>query len=208
MGKRFISVLGNHDVHLLRRHFDLVADRDGDTLEETLAASDRDELIEWLRKRPLLHRQSDYLLVHAGLRPEWSEEDAARRARRLEQALRGREAEDLLRPKAGSYEAGAMQRRQDLAVMTRVRMFDPAGQLADWSGSLAAAPASLRAWFSIPHRRHPRTTVLCGHWAALGLHLEESVVALDSGCAWGGPLTAIRLEDRVIVQQGNLDRGP
>lgn len=202
MGERLAVTLGNHDLHLLARHEGLVGEHGGDTLRAVLEAPDRRRLAEWLLRRPLLHREGPHVVVHGGLLPAWSLEEAERRARAAETALRdpGRRAAMLVRP-AGP---DAPAERRDLDVFARLRTCTGAGEPCPWTGPPEGAPAGCRPWFEWPHRRG-EATVLFGHWAALGFHRADGAVALDTGCAWGGELTAYRLEDGAVVRQPLLD---
>ena len=202
-GDRLTVVLGNHDLHLLARAAGLARAKRRDTLEEVLAAPDRDDLLDWLRRRPLLHREGGYLLVHAGLLPAWTPAEAERLAREVEEELRGDRAERLLRslraepprPWRASLSGGA-RRRLALAVFTRLRTLREDGRLCDdFSGPPEEAPTGCRPWFELPDRRSAGETVIFGHWAALGLLLRGGLAALDTGCAWGRELTALRLDD-------------
>ena len=202
MGDRFQVVLGNHDLHLIARYLGVAGARRRDTLTELLQAADAPELLDWLRRRPFVHFERiagrDYALVHAGLRPGWAPEDVIKAARRLERKLRGPKATRLL------------QRRNEksLVAFTRMRTLDRKGRAHDYNGPLKEAPSGLRPWFRVAPRSCPERTIVCGHWAALGLHLEHDLLALDSGCVWGGRLTAVRLEDRRVVQEAQSDGPP
>ncbi len=204
MGERLVAVLGNHDLHLLRYHAGLRRPRPLDTMDAVVGAPDGAELIDWLRHRPLLHRDGEHLLVHAGLPPAWTPEDAARRARRVERALRGPGGVTRLLSKAAA-DAEAGELRADLATLTNLRTCTADGRACDWSGPPHQAPPGCLPWFQVPGRRSAGVTVICGHWAALGLHLEPGVIALDSACVWGRALSAIRLEDRRVYQQDVRD---
>lgn len=202
MGDRFRVVLGNHDLHLIARYLGVAGERPRDTLTEVLEAADASELVDWLRRRPFVHLERiagrDYVLVHAGLRPGWSPEDVIKRAKRLERRLRGPKAARLLQ----------RRNRKSLVAFTRMRMLDGKGETRDYSGSLKDAPSKLRPWFRAVPRSCPERTIVCGHWAALGLRLEPDLIALDTGCVWGDRLTAVRLEDRRVVQEARSDSRP
>ena len=202
-------VLGNHDLHLLACHFGVQRNKRRDTLDEVLAAPERDPLIEWLLGRPLLHREGSRLLVHAGLLPEWTVAEAERRARAVERELRGAGAARLL----GAFEVKPENPRlaalaDDLAVFTGVRMLGRDGRPhRSYKGAPEEAPAELTAWFQAEPRRYDGITVLFGHWAALGRRVAPPFVALDSGCVWGGELTAYRLEDGEVFVQPAVESG-
>lgn len=198
MGDRFQVVLGNHDLHLIARYLGAADARPRDTLKKVLKAADAPELIDWLRRRPFVHFERvagrDYVLVHAGLRPGSAPEDVIKTARRLERKLRGPKAKSLLR----------RRNKKSVVAFTRMRMLDANGRTHDYNGPLEDAPSGLKPWFRVP-RGCPEYTIVCGHWAALGLHFEENLIALDSGCVWGGRLTGVRLEDRRVVREAQTD---
>jgi len=200
MGHRFQVVLGNHDLHLIGRHLGIGEAGPRDTLEDVLEAADGPDLVEWLRQRPFIHFEAvegrDYILVHAGLLPGWSAQDALKAARQLERQLRGPKATRLLRRRD----------KKSLVALTRMRMLDEKGTADNYSGAPERAPRGLRPWFEIEPRGCPGRTAVAGHWAALGLRLRPDLIALDSGCVWGGPLTAVRLDDSLVVQEPFGDR--
>lgn len=208
-GDRIVAVLGNHDLHLLARAAGVAEAKKKDTLEEILEAKDRDDLLDWLRNRPLVHREGEALLVHAGLFPEWSPADAERVAREVEERLRSEKAPKLLA--AAEQKApekwkesltGQERARTALAGFARLRTLDGEGRLcADFSGPPALAPKGCRPWYAVPDRKSAGVTVIFGHWAALGLRIKDGVAALDTGCAWGRQLTALRLDDWRVFQE-------
>jgi len=211
-GDRLVTVLGNHDLHLLARAAGLAAARRRDTLDDVLTAPDRDELIEWLRRRPLIHREGKLVLVHAGLLPDWSLAEAEELARELEEGLRGRHWMALLRDwrgAIGSWRADlAPSARRALAMtaMATLRAVTADGAMRrDFNGPPAELPPGCVAWFDHPRRRSRDARILFGHWAALGLVLRRDVAALDSGCVWGDRLTALRLDDDAVFQQPALE---
>jgi len=209
LGERAAIVLGNHDLHLLARAEGAADERRSDRLEAVLEAPDRRALLAWLARGKLARREGAWLLVHAGLDPAWDAETACSRARRAESWLadapgtrwaRMREADDSLDDVDSAI-------RRDLRILTLMRVVDEAGRPAfDFTGPLAELPEGRRAWFDAPERRSRDVRVVCGHWAALGLLVRDDVVALDTGCAWGGALTAYRLDDGRIERTENLDR--
>lgn len=219
MGERFVAVLGNHDLHLLARAAGVAESRRRDTLERLLDAPDGEELAAWLRGRPLLHREGQTFLVHAGLLPDWSVEDAEVRAREAEAALRGPEGSRILARYAaacgrasgrepGGREAGGERTDRTLAVLTLLRTVDRRGEPRfELTGPPAEAPPGLVPWFEAPGRRSAGALAVFGHWAALGLSLAPQVRALDSGCVWGGSLSAVRLEDSRVFQVCCRDPG-
>ena len=204
LGDRAVAVLGNHDLHLVCMALGVQAPGKRDTLEEVLAAADRDELVAWLRARPLFHVEGDVAMVHAGLLPEWSVSEAARLAAEVEAKLRGRDHLELLgnmygdKPRRWKSELSGIDRlRVVINAMTRLRVCAPDGAMAlEYKGEPGDAPGDLVPWFDMPGRASRTHTVVCGHWSALGLVVREDLAALDSGCVWGRALTALRLEDR------------
>ena len=204
LGERAVVVLGNHDFHLLRRAAGHARNRADDTLDEVLAAPDAPQLIEWLRHRPLMHAEDGYAMVHAGLLPQWSIEKALALAREVEAALRGPRYREFL---GELYGAEPRAWRDDLAgwdrlrvivnAMARLRFCTPSGDM-DVEAKGRDAPPGYRPWFEL--RPDGEATILCGHWSALGLKLTPKLAALDTGCVWGGSLSALRLADRKLFQ--------
>ena len=220
MGDRFQVVLGNHDLHLIARALGVATARRRDTLDAVLTAEDGADLVAWLRRRPFLHIEdigaTTYVLVHAGLPPGCSSADALEAGKRLERHLQGPAPAVLLKqPPPAQQNAcatGSRRRalpstrdRNALAAFTRVRMLDRHAQPHDYNGPPGQAPANLRPWFAVEPRGCSGHTVVCGHWAALGLHLLSDLIALDTGCAWGRRLSAVRLDDRSVTQQPAID---
>jgi bis(5'-nucleosyl)-tetraphosphatase (symmetrical) len=180
----------------------------GDTLDAILGAHDRDELLAWLRKRPLVVRQDDLLLVHAGLLPSWTPATALMLSREVEAMLASDAHDDFLRHLYGDEPArwdealaGYDRLRAIVNACTRLRFCaaDDTMQLAEKRGP-EHVPAGFAAWFDHPERKSSGVTVVCGHWSTLELTLAPNVLMLDTGCVWGGPLTAIRLDDRRVFQ--------
>lgn len=211
MGERFRCVLGNHDLHLLAVAEGLYSAKPNDTLEAVLAAPDKDELLRWLDGLPLLHREEGWILVHAGLWPRWKPAKAVRQAKKAKSMLAGAARPWLL---SRSFEPaqvpaarrkGVVKRRQALEAFTRLRTCTAEGVPCEHSGPPEEAPPGCLPWFEVPGRRSAGTPVVFGHWAALGFHRAEGVLALDSGCAWGKQLTAVRLEDGEVFQQDVVD---
>ncbi|MEO0366552.1 MAG: symmetrical bis(5'-nucleosyl)-tetraphosphatase [Pseudomonadota bacterium] len=205
LGDSVVTVLGNHDLHLLAMALAPGSSRTRKShpLQRIACASDGDELIEWLRSRPLLHvdRALKKALVHAGILPRWSMKKAQRLAAEVESALRGDKAETLLRGIYGNKPAlwrndlkGIARLRYITNVFTRMRMLTLRGGLdLKTKGLPASGPMHSKPWFAVPHKRKD-TEVVFGHWSALGYFRGNGVVGLDSGCVWGRCLTAIRLD--------------
>lgn len=205
---RVVMVLGNHDLHALAVAEGYVPPHAGDTLHELLDAPDSGELFGWLREQPLVYRTDNYLMVHAGLLPQWSADDAVRLASEVQQALSGNGYHDFLSQMYGNQPvrwdeslAGVDRLRLITNAMTRLRTCTPQGEMNfKFSGELKDIPAGYIPWFDVPGRRSADTAIICGHWSALGLVQRSDLYALDTGCLWGGRLTAMRLEDKVIFQ--------
>jgi bis(5'-nucleosyl)-tetraphosphatase (symmetrical) len=208
LGERAVCVLGNHDLHLIAVAAGCAKLRKDDTLEDVLAAPDREELIDWLRHRPLMHRHDAYAMVHAGLLPRWSIEDALGLAREVEQALRAPDYRTLLGNMYGNDPnhwdpalSGFARLRVIVNAMTRLRVCSVDGKMdLRFSGEPASAPSDMLPWFDVPGRVSREACVISGHWSALGLVLRPDVIALDTGCLWGRALSAVRLEDRRMFQ--------
>lgn len=203
-----VAVLGNHDLHLLAVAEGFVPAHHHDTLDDVLEAPDRGRLLDWLRRRPMLHREGDWLMVHAGLLPEWTAAQAQALAAELEAVLRGDGYHDFLARMYGNEPrhwdprlTGQDRLRLVANAMTRMRYLDIDGGM-DFlhKVALAQGPADRVAWFDFPNRRSQGVRILFGHWSTLGLLLREDVVALDTGCLWGGLLSAYRLEDGQLFQ--------
>ena len=219
MGPRLVVVLGNHDLHLLGVAAGVERVREGDTFGDVLAApaSERDELIGWLRRRPLLHRADiagrPDLMVHAGLLPQWSAADAARLAHEIEVELGSddwpRALAELRRHKREPWSerlTGAARRGAAASALMRLRTCTAEGRPCDgFSGPPDEAPPGCLPWFDVPSRRSRDHLVVCGHWATLGLRLRDDLLALDTGCVWGQSLTAVRLEDRAVFSEPNAE---
>jgi bis(5'-nucleosyl)-tetraphosphatase (symmetrical) len=205
---RAVVVLGNHDLHLLTLAAGHAKRRDDDTFDDVLAAPDRDELLDWLRFRPMLHVEDEYVMVHAGLLPSWSVAQAQDLAAEVEAELRSRRYRLFLaelygsRPDAWDDSLRGMDRlRVIVNAMTRMRFCSADGVMElRVKGEVEQAPPGFMPWFEVPGRKMRGVPVICGHWSALGLKLKRDLLALDTACVWGGALTAVRLEDRRLFQ--------
>lgn len=208
LGTRAITVLGNHDLHLLvvaARH---VKQHHGDTLNAILRAPDRDELLDWLRRRKLMHTAGRYAMVHAGVLPQWSISKARGLAREVETALQRDGHDDFLRQMYGNQPdrwrddlTGVDRLRVITNVFTRLRLCTADGKMEfAHKGAPTHLPRGYRPWFSAQRRRNRATTIIFGHWAALGLYMKDNVAGLDTGCVWGRDLTAFRLADGKLFQ--------
>lgn len=204
LGEGVVTVLGNHDLHLLAvwHHRDRL--KHDDSLTPVLRAPDAEALIDWLRRRPLLHHDEalGFTLVHAGLSPQWDRETAFACAAEVEATLRGPDYEAFLdhmygnRPKRWSGDLSGWERlRYAVNCFTRLRFCDPDGTLElKQKGTPGPETAPYLPWFQVPGRAHHGLRVVFGHWSTLGLHLGEDVYGIDTGCLWGGRLTALRLD--------------
>jgi bis(5'-nucleosyl)-tetraphosphatase (symmetrical) len=212
LGDRATVVLGNHDLHFLARAAGVAPARRHDALDELLAAPDLAALGDWLKQRQLLFIEGELLLIHAGVLAAWDSDAAIARARRVEAALRSPEASlylEAFRPTSTEAGGAGIVREvlDDLRVMTLMRTVDEEGRPTyDYTGTLDALPPGQRPWFDQPGRRTAALRVVCGHWAAAGLVVRSDLAALDTGCAWGGRLTAMRLDDGRVEQVENRDR--
>jgi bis(5'-nucleosyl)-tetraphosphatase (symmetrical) len=208
LGERAVTVLGNHDLHLLATAAGVRKLSKSDTLEEILLAPDAADLIDWLRHRPLAHYEQGHLLVHAGTLASWDVAKTLSLAAEVQQALRGPQWRKALQKIYGNTPTswnddlkGGKRLRVIINALTRMRLCTPAGHM-DFTTKVApdACSPSLIPWFDVPKRATAGVTVIFGHWSTLGLLLRENVVCLDTGCVWGGLLTAMRLRDRKLIQ--------
>jgi bis(5'-nucleosyl)-tetraphosphatase (symmetrical) len=208
LGDAAVTVLGNHDLHLLTVATGHRKAHRDDTLAEILDAPDRDALVDWLLHRPLAVLEDQRLLVHAGLLPGWTPAAALMLSREVEAKLASADASRFLSVLYGDEPhawrddlAGDDRLRAIVNVFTRLRFCtgDDRMEFREKRGP-AHAPAGYLPWFEHPARRSARVLVVCGHWSTLDLLLAPNVLMLDSGCLWGGPLTGIRLDDRRVFQ--------
>lgn len=208
MGERAITVLGNHDLHLLAVAAGCESAKEGDTLDEVLQAPDREELLGWLRRRPLIHRENGHVLLHAGLLPQWSIAQALSLAAEVQAALGGENYSLFAKTMYGNKPSGwsdDLQGNDRLRVitnaLTRLRVCTAVGVMDfSFNGTPHCAPNGFLPWFEVPGRKSADETLIFGHWSALGFRMKDNLIALDSGCHWGGQLTAVRLEDRAVFQ--------
>lgn len=203
-----VMVLGNHDLHLLAVAEGFAKLHRNDSLHEVLVAPDRDELLAWLRRQRLLYTDNKFVLVHAGLLPKWSITQAQQLANEVEVTLSGPHYRDFLGHMYGNHPEywdndlnGYDRLRVITNAFTRLRVCTPNGEMEfKFKGEVRNVPHGYMPWFEVPGRLSAKTTVVCGHWSALGLHITPNIIALDTGCLWGGLLSAIRLEDRKLFQ--------
>ena len=205
-------VLGNHDLHALAVANDLKLPHKSDTLQALLAAKDSAELLNWLRYQPLIladkSGSQDYVMVHAGLLPQWSITQALSYAKEVETALQSSDYAVFLANMYGNIPAqwqhnllGYDRLRVITNAMTRMRICSPQGEMEfTFKGELADIPNGYLPWFDVADRLSQNTRVICGHWSALGLIQRDNLLTLDTGCLWGGQLTALCLETAVVTQ--------
>jgi len=208
MGDAATAVLGNHDFHLLTIAAGHRKPHRGDTLDDILAAPDRDALVAWLMRRPLVVVDGDHAMVHAGLLPSWTVAQALSLSREVEAVLASERAHEFL---GVLYGDEPRRWRDDLTGYDRLRVVvnactrlrfctsDDTMELAEKRG-VESTPEGFAPWFQHPARRSASSIVVCGHWSTLDLLLTPNVMMLDSGCVWGGALTAVRLPDRRVYQ--------
>jgi bis(5'-nucleosyl)-tetraphosphatase (symmetrical) len=205
-------VLGNHDLHALAVIHSIKPAHKYDTLQASIDAPDSDALFTWLRHQPLLHAQQinghDYAMVHAGLFPQWTVDDALGRAREIEATLQADNYKTFLSKMYGNTPTswhedliGFDRLRLITNAMTRMRICSPTGEMEfDFKGELHDIPQGYMPWFDVPERKSTASEIICGHWSALGLRQRNNIHALDTGCLWGGQLTAMCLETHAITQ--------
>ncbi|UDG83247.1 symmetrical bis(5'-nucleosyl)-tetraphosphatase [Candidatus Vallotia lariciata] len=213
LGERAITVLGNHDLHLLELAAGKYCPEHDDTLDDILSAPDAIDLIDWLRYRPIVHYDGQRLLVHAGVLPQWNIQVILGLAHGIQTKLRSKDWKIFLQSLRGNGSntwfnslQGEARARVIINAMTRIRFCDAYGRMEFIAkGSPNTAPDGFMPWFDVPQRRSADTLVVFGHWASLGLMIRDNIIALDTGCVWGGKLSAIRLDtapqNRAIVVQ-------
>jgi bis(5'-nucleosyl)-tetraphosphatase (symmetrical) len=208
LGASALTVLGNHDLSLLLAAEGFGKRGKDDTFDDVLCAPDREDLLSWLRRQRLCHVENGHCLVHAGLLPQWTVAEALALAGEVEAALCAVDWREFMANLWGSEPAGWSENlvgwprlRVVVNAMTRLRFCTPGG-IMDFraKGGIGDAPPGYVPWFEAPGRQSAETTLVTGHWSALGLKILPNLLALDSGCLWGGMLTAVRLEDRAVFQ--------
>ena len=211
LGRAAVTVLGNHDLHLVMQAAGYGKANKEDTLKRNSCAPDRDELLAWLRSLPLFHVEGEMAMVHAGLLPAWDVAQAKALSDEVSVALTAPDYTEFLANMWGSEPDGW---RDDLTgwdrlrvvvnAMTRMRFVTADGRMEfrapGAKGPPERGPANCVPWFEAAGRKSADHTLVCGHWSALGFRQTANLLALDTGCLWGGSLTAIRLEDRRVFQ--------
>lgn len=208
LGDAATCVLGNHDFHLLMVAAGHARAHRSDTIAPVLAAPDRDELLAWVRSWPLVVADGNRLLVHAGLLPQWTTTQALALSGEIQAMLAGADHDRFLRTLYGNEPpawrddlAGHERLRVIVNACTRMRFCTADGtmEFGEKRGP-AHAPEGFRPWFAHEARATAHATIVCGHWSTHELLLAPNLLMLDSGCLWGGALTAIRLDDRRVFQ--------
>jgi bis(5'-nucleosyl)-tetraphosphatase (symmetrical) len=214
LGETAVCVLGNHDLHLLAAACGHPIDHDDHTLDAVLAAPDRDELIDWLRHRPLLHHDNElgFTMLHAGLPPQWDLDLARCCAREVEEVLQGEEPVEFIehmygnKPKRWSEDLAGWDRLRFIVnCLTRMRFCDRDGKLEfKCKGAPGMQREGYHPWFEIPWRASRDLNIVFGHWSTLGSVDTHGIYPTDTACLWGGKLTALRI-DSAPPQRIELD---
>jgi bis(5'-nucleosyl)-tetraphosphatase (symmetrical) len=206
LGDNAVVVLGNHDLHLLAIAFGArLPDKPGDTLGDILRAPDRVQLLHWLLARPLAHQDPTHgeLLVHAGLVPQWTVAQTLVLAQEVQEALRAAPEEFFAhmygdKPDQWSDNlTGTDRRRFIVNCLTRLRVCTADGRVALKAKGAPLPASTLLPWFEVPGRASRATRIIFGHWSALGYVNAHGVIGLDTGCVWGGALTAVNLDQPI-----------
>lgn len=208
MQDRCVIVLGNHDLHLLAAAAGIRRTGKNDTISKILDAPDAAQIIDWLRHQKLAHFENNHLMVHAGVLPTWSVKKTLALAGEVESALRGPDWRQALEKAFGNEPdhwkkglSGAKRLRVIINALTRLRMCTLDGRMAlSVKSSPQSHQGSLIPWFDMPARATQAVTMVFGHWSTLGLFMRPDAIGLDTGCVWGGQLTAVRQSDRTVVQ--------
>lgn len=209
-----VLVLGNHDLHLLALYHGIGERAKHPTLAPLWEAADKDELCTWLQRQPLAHYEHGYLMVHAGVAPQWDLSQTLAAAAEVQTQLRMHaggttkaNAEFFAtmygnEPNAWRDELQPPERwRVSINALTRLRICTAKGKmLLTYTGTREQIPHGYDAWFAAPQRRTVGTPIIFGHWSALGVIQSDNIIALDSGCLWGGALSAVRLDDGKLFQ--------
>ena len=202
LGDAARCLLGNHDLHLLAVAHGVRQQSKGDTIADILADPRRDELLDWLRHRDMAAQACGWLLVHAGVIPQWSADDTLAHAREIEALLRSDRIAEFLPTMYGNEPRrwsptleGPDRWRVIVNVLTRMRLCSADGELELKKDGPGEAPPGMLRWFDHPHRLTRDTPIAFGHWSQLGLVDTPTLLSIDTGCVWGGQLTAVRVDD-------------
>lgn len=201
-------VLGNHDLHAIMVMEGYAKAHRGDTLQDLLEGAEGAKLLTWLRHQRMAFAENEYLMVHAGVLPQWTAEATLSLASEVESALRTSDYKVFLAQMYGNLPnqwhdelQGIDRLRLITNALTRLRVCDESGAMEfKFKGVLEDVPQGYLPWFDVLSRKTTQTTILFGHWSALGLQQREKLYALDTGCLWGGYLSALRLEDKAVFQ--------
>lgn len=215
LGDTAVTVLGNHDLHLLAVSEGAARLHKGDTLEEILSAPDAGELLDWLRGLPLMHAEGGFALVHAGLLPQWTVNQALLLADEVHEMLSGPRFRKWIQRMYGNHPdrwsdelEGWDRLRVIVNAMTRLRICTAEGAMEfSHKGEPTAMPPGYMPWFDVPGRRGTSHEIVFGHWSALGWRDQPGLLAIDTGCLWGRELTAVRLDDRRVWRVQCLEGG-
>ncbi len=205
LGKSAITVLGNHDLQLLAAASENRKLRKKDSLDAILEAPDREELLDWLRRRPLLHHNDQYCLIHAGLPPQWDFKKSKKMATRFAKVLAGSDYEQFLAEMYGNQPdlwsedlQGVDLLRFIVNCFTRMRYCHRDGRLDfQHNGPPGSQPKHLLPWYEVPGRKSADMNIVFGHWSTLGFHAQNNCYGIDTGCLWGGQLTALKLSGKM-----------
>ncbi|MDX2425051.1 MAG: symmetrical bis(5'-nucleosyl)-tetraphosphatase [Cycloclasticus sp.] len=220
LGDSARTVLGNHECHFLAVAYGHKKPHRADTFEQLLAAEDAKELIEWVRKQPFMYEDHSlgYSMIHAGLPPQWSLAEARQYARELEATFQSDNIDQFLASMYGDQPdrwdanlTGNERLRFVINCFTRLRYCDEQGRLhLKEKGAIGTQAEGLLPWFEAPNRKTLNDRLLFGHWSTLGLHKKNNAICLDSGCLWGGKLSAIKLDgsEQIISQDCDASLDP
>jgi len=210
LGDSAISVLGNHDISLIAMHYGVIST--SSSLKKLLNSKHREELIDWLCNRPVLHvdKKLGFCMAHAGISPQWTLKQAKKYAREIEQPLRGPDTAEWLenvygnKPNLWSDDLSGYDRhRYILNAFTRMRYCKVKNGALDFRFKgvpkmKTTSSTKIMPWFLMPERKPIKHRIVFGHWSSLGYYNDDNVIALDTGCVWGRQLTAIRLDDPAL----------
>lgn len=205
LGDSAVTVLGNHDLHLLATACHHRHPRKKDTLTHFLQAPDCDELLYWLRHQSLFRYNDEYCLLHAGLPPQWGFSRTKKMALKAEKVLQGSDHIDFFENMYGDYPDiwnpnlhGMEKIRFIVNCFTRIRYCEMDGRLDfKHNGAIGSQPRHLLPWFEIPGRKSANMKIVFGHWSTLGYYQGRNCYGIDTGCLWGGQLTALKLGEKV-----------